>query len=245
MIMAFLRHERRHPEPLLHLPTLLLRPIALTNLTTLLLGLGLFGFSTIITQYLQVPTRSGYGIGASPTQAALYVMPGLLMIMATSPVVIRLATRVGAKVVVVLGCAIGCLGLLLITTVRDHQIYLYLWPLLLYVGAGFAFAALPMLILDAVPPQRRAEATALNMVSRCIGSGVGSQIAATFITASVGASRLPSGAGYTRAFMVGTVGAAGAMLVALAIPGRLRRRPPREVTTGVGLDATVAGAEVA
>ena len=43
------------------------RPVLTTNLTALLIGFGMFGSYILVPQFVQVPTATGYGFGASVT----------------------------------------------------------------------------------------------------------------------------------------------------------------------------------
>ena len=48
-------------------------------------------------------------------------------------------------------------------------------------GIGFAYAAMPNLIIEAVPPHQTGEATGFNALIRSVGGSLGSQIAATVL----------------------------------------------------------------
>jgi hypothetical protein len=86
-------------------------------------------------------------------------------------------------------------------------------------GIGLAFAAMPNLILEAVPPEETGQATGVNTLVRSVGASLGSQISAAILTGSVIAgTALPSDAGYTTAFLVSAGIATVAALVSLAIP---------------------------
>jgi sugar phosphate permease len=89
----------------------------------------------------------------------------------------------------------------------------------LSLGIGLAFAAMPNLIFDAVPQSETGEATGFNTLVRSVGASLGSQIAAAILTASVAVGAvLPSGDGYTTAFLVSACVATVAAIVALLIP---------------------------
>jgi sugar phosphate permease len=101
------------------------------------------------------------------------------------------------------------------------------WNIVLSIGIGLAFAAMPNLIFDAVPQSETGEATGFNTLVRSVGASLGSQIAAAVLTGSVVAGAvLPSGDGYTTAFLISAAVATVAGLVALAIP---RVREPAAV----------------
>jgi MFS family permease len=83
-------------------------------------------------------------------------------------------------------------------------------------GNGLAFAAVPNLIIEAVPAQT-GEATGFNALVRSVGSSLGSQVSATILAASAVAG-IATDQGYTDAFVVSAVIAASAGVVALFIP---------------------------
>jgi MFS family permease len=229
ILAAFFAHVRRHPEPLLDVPALAGRRLGLANLATLLLGFGLFGLPAIITQFVQAPVESGYGFGATATQAALFMLPGAVFMLCCAPFVGELTSRVGGAIALALGAGVAALALGLLAAVHGHALYLYLWPLLLFAGMTLTMGALPALVLDAAPESRRAESTAVNMVVRNVGSGIGTQVAAAFITgASVGAASAE--AGFVHAFVLQAGFCAAACAVALALAGR----PPAALDSGAG-----------
>ena len=84
-------------------------------------------------------------------------------------------------------------------------------------GIGLAFAAMPNLIIDAVPARQTGEATGFNALVRSVGSSLGSQVSATVLAASAVAG-IPTDQGFTDAFVVSAVVAACAGVVALRIP---------------------------
>ena len=222
----FVVYERGRTDALLDFETILHRPVALTNLVTMLTGFSMFGAAVIFTQFFQEPASTGYGFGASATQAGLYLVPGYLTIMAASPLAARLSSRAGPKVTLVVGCGAAFVALVLMAAAHRTHLEMYIWPTLLYAGIGFAFGATPNLIMESVPARHTAQSTAFNLVLRNVGTSLGTQIAATFIVASVGASGLPREIGYTRAFAFQAACAGLACVIATTIPGRPIRLMP-------------------
>jgi hypothetical protein len=93
-------------------------------------------------------------------------------------------------------------------------------------GIGLAFAAMPNLIIEAVPAHQTGEATGFNALVRSVGSSLGSQVSATILAGSAVAG-IPTNAGFTRAFAVSAVVAACAGAVAIVIPrARIPARAP-------------------
>jgi MFS family permease len=239
-LAAFVRHERRHPDPILHLPTLLRPQVRLANLATMLVGFGLFGTSAIISQFVQMPRSTGYGLGASATAAGLFFVPGLGLMLVGSSAIGRLISTAGPRVGLVIGAALGSVALVALTLSHGSTIDLFIWPTLMYVGVGFAFSAAPLLILEVVPAELRGQSTAVNLIMRNIGTSVGLQVAATIVTASAHGG-LPTEGGYTTAFALEACAACGAVVLALTIPRRAR--PPRPAVLEPAVEASALVSE--
>jgi MFS family permease len=235
-LSAFVVYESRYPDPLIDIPTLRRGEVGLTNLATILVGIGLFSGSTILSQFFQEPPSTGYGFGAGPTQAGLFLVPGSALLLLSAPVAGRLSTNVGPRTTLFVGAICGAFALEAMALWHQHAVELYLWPTLMYLGIGFAFGAMPTLILEAVPPEKSGQSTAVNTTIRNVGTSVGIQVAATLITSSVGRSGQPSERGYVHAFeLLATVGLVSA-IVAFAIPRRRRvRRTDNEAMVAIEL----------
>ena len=221
ILAVFAAHERRHPTPLLDLPTLMLREVRLTNLATFLVGFGLFGASVIIVQYVQVPTSTGYGFGASAFRAALFLIPGCILMLIASQAAGRVSASVGPKRTLVVGAAIGTTALTGLALGHAGGTEIYVWATALYLAMGVVYGAMPSLILEAVPPGLSSQSTAVNIIVRYVGSSIGIQLAATFVSSSVGATGFPTDRGFTHAFILEAAAAFLALVAAFAVPGRL------------------------
>ena len=91
------------------------------------------------------------------------------------------------------------------------------------VGLGLGFAALPSLIVAAVPPDQTGAATGINTITRVLGGALGIQICSTLVAQHVAhPSGLPLEAGFTGAFWVCAAGLVGASAIAALVPGRAR-----------------------
>ena len=63
--------ETRIAEPLVDMTMLRDRPVWTTNLSATLIGFGMFASFVLIPQFVEMPTSTGYGFGASVTEAGL------------------------------------------------------------------------------------------------------------------------------------------------------------------------------
>ena len=220
LLAVFFRYERRVRDPLLDVRTLLLPQIRLTNAATLFVGFAFFGFAAILTQFFQEPTSTGYGQGASATQAGLFLVPGLIVFTLASPLAGRLSARSGPVVTFRLGIAISTLGMAGMLLSHTQTWEMYVWPTIMYIGNAGTFGAMPTIILQSVPHEQSGQSSAINMILRTTGSAIGVQMAAALITSSISGGD-PTDAGYTAAFGLSV----GAGIVALAIALLIPRRP--------------------
>jgi MFS family permease len=197
-----------------------------TNLAALLLGFGMYSAFILIPQLVQTPRSTGYGFGASVSQAGLFLVPTTIAMLIFSPIGGRLSNVVGSKVPLVLGSAITTISFIVLTAASARW-EIYVAAALLGIGVGFAFASLANLIVEAVPPDQTGVASGMNTIVRTIGGAIGAEVAASILAADLLASGLPAKHGYTLTFALCAVVLAVGVLASLAVPGRRRRSTPR------------------
>jgi EmrB/QacA subfamily drug resistance transporter len=213
ILAAWVAIERRTDEPLAHIPTLRRPPVLMTNIATLLTGFGMFGSFILIPQLAEAPTSTGYGFGASATQAGLLMVPGSLTMLLAGPFSGVLGNRFGSKVPLAVGGLVSAIGLLLLGVAHGSQAEVLIFAVIMFTGIGLAFAAMPNLIVDAVPQHQTGEATGFNALVRSVGSSLGSQVSASILAGSIVAGGLPSDGSFRTAFVL----SAGVALVAAAM----------------------------
>jgi EmrB/QacA subfamily drug resistance transporter len=209
--------ERRTPEPLADITALRRAPVLMTNLTTLLVGFGMFGSFILIPMLAQAPASTGYGFGVDATRAGLLLLPGSLGMLAFGPLSGVIGGRLGNKVPLTIGSVMTSAGLALLAVWHHTQLEVLGFTFVMSAGIGLAFAAMPNLILEAVPAHQTGEATGFNALVRSVGSSVGSQVSATVLAASAVAG-VAKQSGFTHAFLVSSGVAACAAVTALFIP---------------------------
>ena len=209
--------ERRTNEPLADIDALTAPPVLITNVATLLVGFGMFGSFVLIPTLAEAPTSTGYGLGLDATRAGVLLMPGAFAMLVFGPLSGIVGTRYGNKVPLSIGGFLTALGLALLAASHASQLEIIMFSLVMSAGIGLAFAAMPNLIIEAVPAQQTGEATGFNALVRSVGSSLGSQVSATVLASSAVAG-IPTDAGYTRAFAVSAVVAVCAGVAAMFIP---------------------------
>jgi EmrB/QacA subfamily drug resistance transporter len=211
--------QRRTAEPMADIETLRRPQVLMTNVATILVGFGMFGTYILIPQLAEAPKSTGYGFGLSATAAGVLMLPSALAMLFIGPVSGILGARMGNKVPLTLGAVATAVGLLLMGLMHGSELEILVFNTIASIGIGLAYAAMPNLIVDAVPQERTGEATGFNAVVRSVGSSLGTQVTAAILAGSVlGATRLPSDSGYTAAFLISGASALVAGLAAVLIP---------------------------
>jgi EmrB/QacA subfamily drug resistance transporter len=218
VLVVWVAVERRTEMPLADIPTLSRPPVLMTNVATLLTGFGMFGSFILIPQLAEASTSTGYGFGASATEAGLLMVPGSLTMLLAGPLSGVLGNRFGSKVPLALGGFISAFGLLALGVAHGTQLEVLIGAIVMFAGIGLAFAAMPNLIVDAVPQRQTGEATGFNALVRSVGSSLGSQVSASILAGSIVAGGSPTESSFETAFVVSAAVALAAAATALFIP---------------------------
>ena len=218
ILAGFVRYELRHAAPLVNIRTLRRPAVLMTDVATLLVGFGLFGTFILIPQIAELPTGGDVGLGLNATQAGLLMAPGGLMMLLAAPIVGRVSERIGSKLPLAVGAFLAAVGLLGMALAHDSALLIVLWGMILNVGIGCAFAALPNLVISAVEPHETGEATGVNMIARNVGAALGGQVAASIVAGHVVAGGAPANQGFELAFLMSAGVALLAGIVGLMIP---------------------------
>jgi len=221
-------YELRIAEPLLDLRVAARRPVLLTNLASVAMGFALFSSNVVYPQMLELPVATGAGFGLSLLIASLVVMPSGLVMMVLSPVSGRLAHAFGPKPLLVSGAVavFFAYGFTLLFSTEVWQILIA--NILIGVGIGLGYAAMPMLIMRSVPQTETGASNGLNALFRSLGTSTAAAVVgavlATYV-APYGDAVVPTPAAFQLSFLLGAIAAAIAVVVALFIP---TARDPRE-----------------
>jgi EmrB/QacA subfamily drug resistance transporter len=219
---AWVAVETRSEEPFIDMAMMRLRGVWTTNVVSLLLGAGMYALFFVLPQFLQQPKSTGYGFGASIVASGLYVTPTTIGVLLTGPAAGVLARRFGSKSTNIVGSALTCVALLILTVAHGSP-----WGVLVSMGCfgfgiGVAFAALTNLVVEAVDPHQTGAAGGMNTVLRFVGGALGGQLAATFIAGHTLPGGHPAERGFTEAWAVETAFLFVCTLAAFLVP---RRRP--------------------
>jgi EmrB/QacA subfamily drug resistance transporter len=220
---TWVKAESRSRQPLVDMRMMRLSGVWTTNAAALLLGFGQYAGLILIPQFVQAPASTGYGYGASVTQAGLFLVPTTIASMITSPIGGRLSNLVGSKVPLVLGSILTTIAFVVLA-IAGSRWEIYLAATLIGAGVGFSFAAMANLIVEAVPPGRTAVATGMNTIVRTIGGAIGADIVASVLGAHLLPSGEPTKHAYMITFSICAIVILAAVLASLTVPRRRHRQ---------------------
>jgi EmrB/QacA subfamily drug resistance transporter len=226
-LISFVAIELRVAEPLINMSLMARRGVWTTNVVGLVIGFALFGTFLLIPLLLELPAATGYGFGKSVTQAGLFLLPTVLMLLVFGPLSGILAKRVGAKVPLLAGSILVALSYGLLAVAHTALWQVVVSGLLTGAGLGLTFAAMSNAIIDAVPATHTGEAISVNAITRTIGGSIGTSVVAAVITANSTPRGLPLDAAFTQGFWVCAAVAVAGVIAALALPSG-RRSPSGE-----------------
>ncbi|MER5753020.1 MFS transporter [Streptomyces sp. NPDC002088] len=215
--------ELRTSTPLVDLRTTARRQVLFTNLASVAFGFSMFAMSLVLPQLLQLPTQTGYGLGKSMLTVGLVMAPQGLVMMAFAPVSAAITKAKGPKITLMIGAVIVAAGYGLNIVLMSEVWHLVLVSCVIGAGVGFAYGAMPALIMGAVDPSETAAANSLNTLMRSIGTSVASAVAGVVLaqmTMNLGGSALPSENAFKVVMAIGAGAAVLAFFLAAFLPGR-------------------------
>jgi EmrB/QacA subfamily drug resistance transporter len=214
-------YELRAQNPLIDLRVAARRAVLLTNIASIAVGFAYFASVAVLPQLLEAPTTTGVGLGQSLLIASLCLMPSGIVMFFLSPIAARLSASRGPRTSLVLGSIIIAVGYALAVGLMTEVWHAVLVATAVGFGVGFAYAAMPTLIMHAVPASETAAANGFNSVMRTLGSTVAAAVIGVLLSSNVVIAddrAIPTTQAFQLSFaLAGAVALVGAV-VALFLP---------------------------
>ena len=179
LVAVFIAWERRARYPMVPPSLFRIPSFSAANGVSFFMWAGLFGALFLMSQLLQI------GLGYSPFQAGLRLLPWSFPPMVVAPVAGALADRYGNRPFMVLGLALQAAGLAWVATIATPGMgYLQLGIALTIAGVGtsFCFPTVANAIMGGVPLQEAGVASGANSAIRELGGVVGVAVLASVFT---------------------------------------------------------------
>ena len=214
-------YQLRARDPLLDLRVAARPAVLFTNVAAIGMGFAMFSSNVAFPQLLELPSASGSGFGLDMMQAALVIMPAGIVMMIISPLSGWLERTVGPRPLFTAGAATIVLAYVIVLIWSSEVWHLFTANLLIGVGIGFTFAAMPMIIMRSVPAHETGASNGLNALFRSVGTSsaaavMGGVLAA--MTTDFAGRAIPTRAAFDVCFWLAIAAGAVALVLSLLIP---------------------------
>lgn len=214
--------ELRVRNPLVDVRVSVRPAVLFTNLSSIAMGFALFASSVVFPQLLQLPVAAG-GTGLSLLDSSLLLMPAGLAMLAMSPVAGLIERKTGPKPLLIGGAVVIAVTYLVAALLELQAWHVLVVNTVIGIGIGLGYAAMPALIMKAVPVHETGAANGLNTLMRSLGTSLASAVIATVLASTaIGGAASPEG--FRSALLISLGAAVVSAGAALLIP-----RAPRGV----------------
>ncbi|MBN9621775.1 MAG: MFS transporter [Actinobacteria bacterium] len=235
--------QLRAPAPLVDLRLARHPAVLSADVCATVLGVAMYMYLSGVSEYVQAPSSLGYGFDASVVVAGLCLLPFSVVGMAGARMLPLTTRLIGERNLLPAGCLLVAGGGVLFALTDAHLWGAFAMMGVLGLGYGLTFAAIPGIIVRAVPESETGGATGFYQVVRYIGFSVGSALAASVLASqTLAGAQLPVRAGYTTVIWIGVGIGVVAALVAWALPSGGGRALDPEERRREEEDAELAGA---
>jgi MFS family permease len=229
LVVAFLLWERSTKKPMLELSLFRSRGFSGANQVSFFMYATLIGSIFLMTQFLQT------GLGYSPLEAGLRILPWTAVAMIVSPIAGALSDRFGNRPFLIVGMALQALGLGWLAMIAEPGMaYRDLAITLLVAGIGISlvYPTVANAVVGAVPSKEMGIASGTHSALREVGGVFGvAVLASVFAGDRVFGSANEFVDSFSKALWVGAILSVVGIIGAFLTPGLVKSapavRPPR------------------
>ena len=240
LLAGFVLRERRAAEPMLPLRLFRVRAFTAANLTGFFMSGAIFSAAFLTAQYFQL------GLGYSPMETGLRLLPWTATPMVVAPLAGALADRIGTRPLLVTGLLLQAGGLAWVaalTSTADTSYARWVVPLIIAgIGISMTVPTVPTAALGAVPAGDVGRASGVNNTLQRFGAAFGIAVVSAVFAAN---GHFGSAASFTSGYRPAMVVSAGISLLGAAAAAAIGRRRPVPEPAAVPVSAAkerVAGA---
>jgi MFS family permease len=177
------------------------------------LGVAMYMNLSAVTEFVQLPRSDGFRDSSSVVVAGLTLVPLSVLMLLSSRALPRLVRYLGVRALLTLGSLVTMAGSVFFALCHDSLWEAFVMMGILGIGLGTTYAAIPGLIVQAVPQSETGSAMGFYQVVRYVGFSLGSATAASILASHLSpSSGEPTPSGYTTVLWV-----AGAICFAAAV----------------------------
>jgi MFS family permease len=233
VLTTWVIQQLRTHAPLVEL-RLLRHPAVLTgNGCAIVLGLAMYMYLSGVTEYVQTPRENGFGFSASVVQAGLCLVPLSILSLAASRALPWVTRLIGPRALLPVGSLATALAGASFALFHTSLWQAFAMMAILGIGLGLTYAAIPGLIVRAVPAHETGSAMGFYQVVRYVSFSLGSALSASILSSHTPAGRhLPTESGYILVFWIAVAICLAAAALTWMLPARTPAPTPREELLG-------------
>lgn len=218
LMCLWVPYELRHPHPLVDL-RIFTQPSVLTmNIASVLLGFAVLSNLILTPLQLQTPDGADAALQLDPLHTGLWMMPSAIFFGLAAPLAAWMIGRFGGQPTLVLGCLTMTAAYAGRFLLSDDLAQIVVGSVVVAGGTSLAYAAMPILVMQAVPVTDSASANGINTLLRYVGGAAASAALASFIvSATADTSAAADGTPLNHFCLVAAAASAVAALLAVAL----------------------------
>ncbi|MET3812116.1 MFS transporter [Arthrobacter sp. UYEF3] len=205
VLVAWVRAELRMRHPLVNLRVLRNGDVLLANGTAVGLGAAMYIGLSISSLIAQAPGSTGYGIALPVFWAGFVMFPLSVGSFGANRLVRRVARRIRLATLLPIGAGVMAAAALLLWIAHFELGQILIGMLVLGVGMGTSYAAMPALIARSVATEELGSSVSFNQVLRTVGSSFGTAASGAVLAGNMAPDLHPTGAGITATLAIGAV----------------------------------------
>ncbi len=226
---AWARYELGRHEPLVDLRHARNRLVLTADISGLVISVTMYLFLPIVVEFVQLPTSTGFGFGASIVVSGCVLIPLSVGTMLASRIGVMYERRFGRRTMIPVGSVLFALSMAVFAFEHTALWEAFLVMGLAGLGIGFTFAAMPGFIVQSVAARDTGSALGFYQVLRSIGLALGSAISGLLLAAYTRpGSEFPTVGGFRTALILGALLCLATGAMAYVLPGRKGSQQPTE-----------------
>lgn len=210
-------YQMRREDPLVDLRVAARPAVLFANLAGFGMGFAMFASNVTFPQLLELPASTGVGLGLTMFQAALCIMPAGVIMMFLSPISGLLERVFGPRLLLLVGTAAIIVAYVFVLNFSSEVWHIVVANSIIGVGIAFSFAAMPMIIMRAVPVDETGVSNGINALFRSVGTSSAAAVMGGLL-ASMSTAAGPTADAFAVSFWISLIAAIIATGCALLVP---------------------------
>ena len=221
LLAVWIPFELRFAHPLVDLRQVHNRSVLTADASGFLISVALYLLVPIIVVFVQIPTSTGFGLGASLVVSGLVLVPLSVGSFVASRFLIVYERRFGSRSMIPLGSVVFAAGAAFFALEHSTLWEAFVTAAICGLAVGFTTGAMPGFIVRAVAHSETGSAMGFYQVIRSIGLTVGSALSAAVLLAHTPHGQvLPDVGGFVATLVIAAGLCLVTAVVSFVLPGR-------------------------